>query len=340
LPNSGGPFEGSGRRARRRGAVVIAVLALALLPVGASKAGWLSDLFKSKKSEEHARKAHAAAKPVRSPQLASHPRHEASLKHEQAKEQPKSGGAGKTPAAKPGAATCEPAKFRLVVDVGHTRKSDGAMSARNIPEFEFNLRLATRLVEKLKSEGFGWTRLMVTEGKARPSLFKRVATANNAKADLFLSIHHDSVPDKLTEDWEFEGKKRKFNDRFGGWSLFVSRDNPHYDASLAFAKLIGAGLKAQSLRFADQYTLPIMGRYRRDLVDGKAGVYRYDSLIVLGRTEMPAVLLEAGSISNRDEELQMASVERQDVIIGAVTAAVKDYCGPAPAPLQASADRK
>jgi N-acetylmuramoyl-L-alanine amidase len=104
--------------------------------------------------------------------------------------------------------------------------------------------------------------------------------------------------------------------------------------------LIGAGLKAQSLRFADQYTLPIMGRYRRDLVDGKAGVYRYDSLIVLGRTEMPAVLLEAGSISNRDEELQMASVERQDVIIGAVTAAVKDYCGPAPAPLQASADRK
>jgi N-acetylmuramoyl-L-alanine amidase len=148
------------------------------------------------------------------------------------------------------------------------------------------------------------------------------------------------VPDKLLENWEFDGKKSKFSDRFSGWSLFVSHDNAHYDASLAFAKLIGAGLKNEGLKFADQYTLPVMGRYRRDLVDNKAGVYRYDNLIVLEKTAMPAVLLEAGSISNRDEELQMGSAERQDVIIGAVTAAVKEYCGPEPAPLQANADRK
>ena len=75
-----------------------------------------------------------------------------------------------------------------------------------------------------------------------------------------------------------------------------------------------------------------MGGYRRDLVDSTAGVYRYDNLIVLEKTEMPAVLLEAGSISNRDEELAMASVERQDMVIGAVTEAVKEYCGPRPAP--------
>ena len=319
-----------------------------LLPVGASKAGWLSDLFKSKKPE-HASKAHAV-KPA--PLSKHHARHEASLKREkqakeqareQAKEQQaKSAAAAEKPrAAKSGEAKCEPAKFHLVVDVGHTRKSDGAMSARNVTEFDFNLHLAARLVEKLKTEGFTWTRLMVTEGKARPSLFKRVAMANNANADLFLSIHHDSVPDRLMENWEFEGKRSKFSDRFSGWSLFVSHHNPHYDASLAFAKLIGAGLKAQGLKFADQYTLPIMGRYRRDLVDSKAGVYRYDNLIVLERTEMPAVLLEAGSIINRDEELAMASPERQDVIIGVVTNAVKTYCGPSePAPLQASADRK
>ena len=55
---------------------------------------------------------------------------------------------------------------------------------------------------------------------------------------------------------------------------------------------------------------------------------------------MPAVLLEAGSIINRDEELEMASPERQDKTIGAVTDALKEYCGlPAP-PLQATADRK
>jgi N-acetylmuramoyl-L-alanine amidase len=43
---------------------------------------------------------------------------------------------------------------------------------------------------------------------------------------------------------------------------------------------------------------------------------------------MPAVLLEAGSIINRDEELKMESPERRDVISGAVVAAAKDFCGP------------
>jgi N-acetylmuramoyl-L-alanine amidase len=43
---------------------------------------------------------------------------------------------------------------------------------------------------------------------------------------------------------------------------------------------------------------------------------------------MPAVLLEAGSIINRDEELKMSSTERQDIISSAVTAAVKEFCEP------------
>jgi N-acetylmuramoyl-L-alanine amidase len=87
--------------------------------------------------------------------------------------------------------------------------------------------------------------------------------------------------------------------------------------------------------------MPIMGKYRHDLLDRDAGIYRYDHLIVLQRTRMPAVLLEAGSIINRDEELQMASPERQDMTVNAVTTALKQFCGlPADVPPQAAADRK
>ena len=53
-------------------------------------------------------------------------------------------------------------------------------------------------------------------------------------------------------------------------------------------------------------------------------MYRYDQLIVLKNTQMPAVLLEAGSIINRDEELLMSS-ERQSAISAAVTDAVKAF---------------
>ena len=95
-------------------------------------------------------------------------------------------------------------------------------------------------------------------------------------------------------------------------------------------------MRAQGFKFANQYTLPVMGKYRHDLLDKEAGVYRYDDLIVLMKTNMPAALLEAGSITNRDEELQMASAERQDKTVTAVTEAVKEYCGLPLAPPEAT----
>ena len=69
-----------------------------------------------------------------------------------------------------------------------------------------------------------------------------------------------------------------------------------------------------------------MGHRQRLLVDVRAGVYRYDQLIVLKSTRMPAVLLEAGSIINRDEELVMNSPERQALVGAAVTDAVDGFC--------------
>ena len=69
-----------------------------------------------------------------------------------------------------------------------------------------------------------------------------------------------------------------------------------------------------------------MGRYRHPLLDKDAGVYGYDDLVVLMKAAMPAVLLEAGSIINRDEELQLSSMERQDIIGTAVSTAMKEFC--------------
>ena len=215
-----------------------------------------------------------------------------------------------------------------MVDVGHTVESDGAISARNVAEYSFNLRLARQIEEKLKAEGFTETRLLVTAGAARPSLFKRVAAANDMRADLFLSIHHDSVPDGLLENWEFEGKKSHFSDRFRGYSVWVSHDNPDFKTSLLFAELLGKEMKAQGLEYAHQYTQPVMGHYQHPLLNKETGVYSHDELIVLRNTRMPAVLLEAGSIINRDEELKMNSPERRNIISSGVAAAVKEFCDP------------
>src|SRR6266404_1587291 len=306
----------------RRRTIIAAMAAMVLLPIEVSDAGWLSDVFKGPskqaKSSKHvaSRKPATLAKPAASPK-----RHTVKLAAV--------GPVQLSPAAlKPVAARCDPSKFRIVLDVGHTAESEGAISARNVSEFVFNLRLAKRIEEKLKAEGFAETRLLLTEGKARRSLVKRVDAANDLRADLFLSIHHDSVPNKFLEDWEFDGKKRHFSDRFSGYSVFVSRSNPDFKTSLSFAELIGKEMKAQGLDYARQYSQAIMGRYQRPLLNKETGVYRYDELIVLRKTRMAAVLLEAGSIINRDEELKMSSPERLDIISSGVTAAVKEFCEP------------
>jgi N-acetylmuramoyl-L-alanine amidase len=310
-------FAGSGVGTwTRRRTVIAAMAALALLPIEVSHAGWLSDIFKSPSKNGKSSTHVTSRKPAVSPK--PHAAKLAALRPT----------ALKPSASKPAATTCDPSKFRIVLDVGHTADSEGAISARNVAEFVFNKRLAQRIEEKLKAEGFPETRLLVTEGKARRSLVKRVAAANDLHANLFLSIHHDSVPDKLLENWEFEGKKSHFSDRFGGYSVFVSRDNPDFTTSLSFAELVAKEMKAQGLEYAHQYTQAIMGRYQHPLLNKETGVYSYDKLIVLKSTRMPAVLLEAGSIINRDEELKMGSPERRDIISGAVAAAVKEFCDP------------
>lgn len=322
----------SGCRLRRR-TFIVAIAAAVLLPIEAGHAGWLSDLFKGSPKQGKSARQGKPPKHVASPRPAAAAKRTASPRRQNVRRQNvKLAALGPVqigPAAfKPAAARCDPAKFRIVLDVGHTAESEGAISARNVSEFVYNHRLAKRIEEKLKAAGFSETRLLLTEGKARRSLFRRVDAANDMRADLLLSIHHDSVPNKFLEEWEFEGRKSRFSDRFSGYSVFVSRSNPDFKTSFAFAELIGQEMKAQGLDYARQYSQPIMGRYRRELLNKETGVYRYDELIVLRKTRMAAVLLEAGSIINRDEELQMSSPERRDIISSGVTAAVKTFCEP------------
>ena len=313
----------SGRFAISRAcAALAATAALVFAPITQSRANWFTDAFNSTskhdKDSSKRQKASAHAAPKRAAAPKAHHVKVAAL------------GPSSLPASamKSGALLCKPSKFRIVVDVGHTEKSEGAISARNVPEFSFNLRLAKQIAEKLKAAGFAETRLLVTEGKAKPSLFKRVAEANDSGADLFLSIHHDSVPNKFLEDWEYEGQKSHYSDRFSGYSVFVSHINPEFKTSLAFAELLAKEMKARGLQYARQYTMAVMGHYQHPLLDKDAGVYAYDDLVVLRKTNMPAVLLEAGSIINRDEELEMDSPERRDMVSDAVVSAVKNFCGP------------
>jgi N-acetylmuramoyl-L-alanine amidase len=247
------------------------------------------------------------------------------------------------PASK--ATACQKSDFRVVVDVGHTAKVPGADSARGVPEYAFNLQLADAAKQALVEAGFTKTVRLITATAPWAGLVERAARANAMHADLFISLHHDSVPDNLIETWEYNGEKHQFSDRYRGYSIFISEANADPKDSLAFGRLLGHELQARGMHYTPHYTLPLMGRHRHQLLDADAGVYRYDQLVVLRNTRMPAVLLEAGSIVNRQEELELASTDRRTRTASAVVAAVEQFCavraeakaGQPPASVKASA---
>jgi N-acetylmuramoyl-L-alanine amidase len=219
---------------------------------------------------------------------------------------------------------CSPADFVVAIDVGHSLKSPGAVSARGVGEFQFNRELAKVVVDALSVAGFHNSFLINGDGHIS-NLGQRVTEAGRRQADLFLSIHHDSVQPRYLSNWTLDGVIRRYSDRFSGFSLFVSARNARFDDSRSFAASIGRALTAQALTPTLHHAEPIEGESRL-LLDASLGLYRYDDLVVLKGAAMPAVLLEAGVILNRDEELLLVEPAYRNRIGAAIVSAVRDFC--------------
>ena len=227
---------------------------------------------------------------------------------------------------------------KIALDVGHTPDdpTDGTLSARGVPEFDFNLRLANDIKSELVGAGFASTAVMVTHLSRPAGLYERVKRANDWQADLFLAVHHDSVNDEYLSTWTYQGKQLGFNDDYKGYSLFVSRKNARYTESLAFATALADRLLANGLDFTTHHSPDNPAGQRESgstftFLDPTRGIYRFDDFLVLRRSAMPAVIFEAGVIVNRDEELALASPARRGKIATAVAEGVDRLCGPAEA---------
>ena len=201
----------------------------------------------------------------------------------------------------------------VAIDVGHFIEEPGATSARGRPEFEFNRELAVEIQTAARSDGLK-TVLIGYDG-FMSQLTGR--TAGAAGTDFFLAVHHDSVQPYLIRTWEYDSVERRFNDDHAGFSLFISRKNPALKKSLACASAIGTALRGAGFVPSLYHADPIPGE-NKPFADKANGVHYYDNLIVLKTARSPAVLLEAGVIVNRDEELRMRSQEVQKRMASAV----------------------
>jgi N-acetylmuramoyl-L-alanine amidase len=183
----------------------------------------------------------------------------------------------------------------VAVDVGHFNGEPGVISASGIPEFEFNLKLAIEVRQNLEQSGLK-VRMI---GEKGDYIFLNHRTRAAAGADLFVSIHHDSMREQVL------ATKR---DELAGFSLFVSRHNPQLARSLGCASAIGAELRAAGFTPSRYHADPVIGE-NRPFADERNGVHFYDNLGVGKTASMPSVLVEAGVIVNRQEEQRMLDPE-------------------------------
>jgi N-acetylmuramoyl-L-alanine amidase len=198
------------------------------------------------------------------------------------------------------------------------------MSARGVPEFEFNLVLAREIPAMLRAAGFTRSFLIGASG-APLKVHDRTAMAARGGARVLVSIHHDSVQPRYLQTWTFQGRVREYTTHARGFSLFVSARNSFFAASKDLAVRIGSELRATGKRSSLHHAEPIEGEGRQ-VIDAVNSVYRFDDLVVLRTAAMPAVLLEAGVIKHRDEELAVATDAFQAVVARAITSALEQAC--------------
>jgi len=212
----------------------------------------------------------------------------------------------------------------IAIDVGHSQLSPGAISARGKPEFEFNADLAKSLQQALVSHQI--KSFLIGEDGNMVDIKQRSAKANTKKASLLLSIHHDSAQPHYLRKWMWQGRELHYSDQFSGFSLFISRKNPRLEKSLDCARMIGKSLKHNGFSPSNHHAEPIKGE-NRHWADKNAGVYYYDDLIVLKTADMPAVLIEAGVIINRDDEHDLQKNATKNLIASAITEGVISCMG-------------
>lgn len=225
----------------------------------------------------------------------------------------------------------------IVIDAGHGGK-DGTTRGKFSREKDVALQVALKLGKAIEKELPGIQVIFTRKTDVFIELYQRIGIANANKADLFISIHCNSMP--IT--------RRGQNTRINGTETFVSgynrlgqqdvaiRENasmlleenykenyqgfdPKDPESYIIFSLMKNQFRNQSIRFAtliqDEYISS--GRVDRGVKE--------QSLAVLAAAGMPAVLTEIGFISNPEEERYMNSSAGQAEIVKNLVNAIKKY---------------
>ena len=215
------------------------------------------------------------------------------------------------------AATAGAKKFTVVIDAGHGGHDPGAIG-KNAKEKNINLNVALKLGRLIQS-GCTDTKIIYTRSTdVFVPLHQRAEIANNAKADLFISIHTNSVASRNSqvqgtetytlglhrtqENLEVAKKENSVILIEDDYKKQYAGFNPNSAESYIIFEFLQDKYMAQSVSFAKQ----IQRQFRQTAGRTDKGVHQA-GFLVLRETSMPSVLIELGYITNPSEEAYLQS---------------------------------
>jgi N-acetylmuramoyl-L-alanine amidase len=211
----------------------------------------------------------------------------------------------------------------VVIDAGHGGRDPGARSVSGeVAEKDLTLALARDLRDKLIERGR--VRVALTrDSDAYLTLDDRAAVAQRLDAAMFVSLHMDSAPNPLARgasvyslsdvasDAEAAHLAAEQNEGAG-----QSQSNGSVDSILS--ELAMRSQMSASADLASRLVKKAAGRFEL-----RPEPHRFAAFHVLRRAEAPAVLFEAGYLSNAEDELLLRDPKHRSDIALALAQAIE-----------------
>ncbi|MBP5381805.1 MAG: N-acetylmuramoyl-L-alanine amidase [Bacteroidales bacterium] len=229
----------------------------------------------------------------------------------------------------------------VCIDPGHGGKDPGCVSKDGKTyEKTLTLDISKRLAEKINA-GYPGVKVVLTRDSDKTlSVGARPAIANKVGADLFISIHINSVPKTTPSGYSVHvlgQSSQKDRDLFAYNMDICKRENsvilleddytttyqgfdPNDPESFIFLQLMQNSNLEQSLAFAQL----VADKMKGGPIPTNRGVSQ-DPFLVLWKTAMPAVLIEIGFLSNSDDLTALKSPANRDKIATRLFNAFKEY---------------
>jgi N-acetylmuramoyl-L-alanine amidase len=211
----------------------------------------------------------------------------------------------------------------VVIDAGHGGRDPGATSVSGeVREKDLALILSQALRDELVKRGR--VRVAMTRDDDRYLLLDdRAAVARRLNAALFVSIHVDSAPNPLARGASVYSLSDVASDSEAAHLALRENGEGGRSATSGAVDTMLADLAMRSQMSASADLASRLVNKAAGRVELRPNPHRFAAFHVLRRTEAPAVLFEAGYLSNADDELLLRDPAERAKMVLALAQAIE-----------------